>query len=418
MKNWSLNIDFNAAAVHEPSTIDELQSIVGGATKAKAIGAAHSFNTIADTGGDLISMAGLDRVIGIDREAHTVTVEGGISYGALGTWLHAQGYALRNVASQPHFTVAGACATATHGSGDGNQGLASQVVAVDLVTGSGDLVTIAVDDDDFAAVAVGLGACGVIARATLAVTETFDVAQELHVDLPFPNAIDHLDEIFASAYSVSYFTDFRSDAVDQLWRKHYLEPGDGRLPQTPDSYFGATKATERLSPSGPAHAHRMTAQLLEPGPWFERLPHGRFDMPLEPGSQLQSEYFVSRENGPAAFAALAELGAVMSPVMVMGEIRTVAGDDLWLSPYPIDSLALHLSLTTDWPAVRPVLREVEAALAPFAPRPHWGKLYEMDASSIVAGYPRFGDWAAVVERLDPAGVFRNPFLDELLDAAR
>ncbi|MGI9613109.1 MAG: FAD-binding protein [Acidimicrobiales bacterium] len=416
MKNWSLNIDFNAAAVHEPTTIDELQSIVARAPKAKALGSAHSFNTIADTGGDMISMAGLDRVIGVDREAKTVTVEGGISYGALGPLLHSEGSALRNLASQPQFTIAGACATATHGSGDGNRGLATQVVSVDLITGTGDLVTIDDDDEDFAAVAVGLGAFGAIARATLAVTETYDVAQELHLDLPLSNAIDHLDEIFASAYSVSYFTDFRSNTINQLWRKHHLEPGDGRLPQTPDRYFGATRAAEKLAPSGAKDADRVTDQLLESGPWFERLPHGRFDVPLEPGSQLQSEYFVEREDGPAALAALAELGPVMSPVMVMGEVRTVAGDELWLSPYPTDSLALHLSWTTDWAAVRPVLREVEAALAPFAPRPHWGKLYEMESSSIVERYPRFGDWAAAVERLDPAGVFRNPFLDDLLAA--
>ena len=414
MQNWSRNISFNAAKVHEPTTIDELQRIVSGSSKVRAIGATHSFNAIADTSGDLISMTKLDGVIAIDRDRGTVTVEAGITYGALGERLHAEGLALTNMGSLPHFSVVGACATGTHGSGDGNGGLATQLVALDFVTGNGELMTVSKSDPDFGAIAIGLGAFGIVARATLAVEETYQMAQELHLELPLATAIDHLDAIFASAYSVSYFTDYQTSNVNQLWRKYRLDPADELLPQTPETYFGAKRSRAKLGPKGPDGTDNITEQFLEPGPWFERLPHVKRQHPMQPGSQLQTEYFVAREHGPSAFAALADLGPLMAPVMVMGEVRTVAGDDLWLSPYPFDSLALHLSWTTDWPAVRTILPEIEAALAPFEPRPHWGKLYEIEPAEVRGLYPRFDEWAQAVNRYDPTGIFRNDYVEQLL----
>jgi xylitol oxidase len=304
--------------------------------------------------------------------------------------------------------VAGACATATHGSGVTNANLAAAQRAVELVTADGERRTVTRADGDFPAVAVGLGAFGAVTAVTLAVEPTYGVRQVLFEDLPLVDALAHFDEIMAGAYSVSLFTTWRTDAVDQVWCKCR---DDEPTPDVP----GARLATRALHPIGSLSAEPCTEQLGVPGPWHERLPHFRLGFTPSSGAELQSELFVDAAHGPDALRTLAAMADELAPVVQVSEVRTVAADDLWLSPCcGRASVAFHFTWVPSWAAVEPVLRRVEAALAPFGARPHWGKLSTMDGGTLYERYPRLADAAAAMDRVDPHGRFRNAFLDRVL----
>ncbi len=424
-RNWAANVTFGAARVHRPESIDQLQQIVADAAAAgrrvHAAGSRHSFSTVADTEGDLVSMERMNRIVGIDRDAGTVTVEGGIRYGELASALQADGLALHNLPSLPHITVAGAVATGTHGSGDGNANLASAVSTIELVDAAGQLVRVSPETTpgDFDGAVVALGALGVAARLTLAVEPTFDVAQDVYRSLPIGLAIDHLDELMASAYSVSLFTDWTSATVHQVWCKRRVDAGAGAgsvdVADTPGELFGAQRASLALHPVEAVSAEACTEQLGVSGAWHDRLPHFRLDFTPSVGDELQTEYFVSRRDGQAAMLAVQALGDLLAPLLLVSEIRSVSADDFWLSPaYGRDSLAIHFTWRPDQPAAMAVLPSIEAALAPFAMRPHWGKLTTIPTADLRPRYPHFDDFVALVGRIDPAGVFRNDYLDRLL----
>ena len=141
------NVTFSAERFHRPASLPQLQQLVAGSARVRALGAAHSFNRLADTPGDLVSVAGLPRLTDVDTAGSSVTVSAGLRYGELAVALHGAGRALRNLGSLPDISVAGACATATHGSGDGNGNLATAVSAVQMVSADGDLVTVSRDAD-------------------------------------------------------------------------------------------------------------------------------------------------------------------------------------------------------------------------------------------------------------------------------
>src|SRR2546423_9945772 len=160
MQNWAGNHEYTAARIHFPQSVDEICARVARSTKVRGLGTRHSFNAIADTTGELISTKNLDKIVSFDRnpDRPTVTVEAGVTYGQLCPILHEEGYALHNLASLPHISVAGACATATHGSGDANKILASIVSAMELVTADGNVQSIT--GDQLKGSAVNLGALG------------------------------------------------------------------------------------------------------------------------------------------------------------------------------------------------------------------------------------------------------------------
>ncbi len=419
MRNWAGNVAFTAAAYHRPATIEAVQAIVVAAAAAgrrvRAIGSGHSFSTVAaiEPGGEIVSMLGLSRVVSIDREAMTVTAEGGIRYGELATALHRAGLALHNLPSLPHITVAGAVATATHGSGVANGNLATAVRAVELVTADGSLLRLDVDDPRFAGSVVGLGALGIVVRVTLAVEPTFDVAQTVYRDLPFDVACDLLHEVMGAAYSVSLFTDYQRGVFQQAWWKGRV----GIDSRAPASLLGASPAAVALHPIESVSAESCTEQLGRPGPWSDRLPHFRLGYAPSSGNELQSEYFVDRSHGAAAIAAVIDLADELASVIQISEIRTVAADELWLSgSFGRDALALHFTWIPDQAAVLALLPRLEAALAPFDARPHWGKLTTIGPATLRGLYPHWSDFDALVGQLDPAGTFTNPFLDALLRA--
>lgn len=408
LTNWAGNQIFRSARPHRPASLDELRAIVARAPKIHALGSRHSFNDIADSA-ELIALDGLDQSIEIDRRARTVTVNAGIRYGELAQALEREGLALHNMASLPHISVGGAVATATHGSGDANGNLATAVAALELVTSEGDLLCLSRGDDDFAGMVVGIGALGVVTRLTLDVQPSYLVRQEVFEHLAWDVLFDQFDTVMSSADSVSLFLDYGVD-VGQVWTKTRVEPDDPR-PRM-DHLLGARAAARTVHPVLGFSAENCTEQLGVPGCWMDRLPHFRLDAIPASGAELQSEYMVPRRSAVAALRVVRDLAPAIRPHLLTSEIRTVAADDLWLSSaYGTDTVCIHFSWKPDLNAVNGIMPSIEAALAPFDARPHWGKLFAATARDLDARFERLPDFRRLADRLDPRRAFRNAFLE-------
>jgi xylitol oxidase len=418
--NWAGNLTFSAAEVHRPATVADLRTLVAGSRRAKALGSGHSFSDIADTDGTLIDVSALPPEIDVDSAARTVRVAVGVRYAELAAELHARGFALPNLASLPHISVGGSVATGTHGSGDANGSLATAVSAVDLVTADGAIHTMSrtKDGDAFNGAVVALGALGVVTHLTLDLRPDFAVRQRVLTGLDLADATAHFDAITSAAYSVSLFTDWRGPRFNQVWLKRLADDATGATDADAAADFPwAEPATAKLHPVPGVDPLHCTEQFDEPGPWHERLPHFRPGFTPSNGEELQSEYLVPRAHAAAALAALDAVRDTIAPVLQICEVRTVAADRLWLSPaYGHDTVGLHFTWVKDTEAVLPVLAAVEAALDPYEPRPHWGKLFTCDPAAVRARYPRMADFQELVAATDPAGVFSNAYLDRMLRA--
>jgi len=428
--NWAGNITFTAARLHRPDSLGALRAAVAGAERVRALGSGHSFNRIADApGADLVSVAGLPPVVEIDTSAGVALVSAGLRYAAVAEHLDRAGFALPNLASLPHISIAGACATGTHGSGDRNGGLATAVSALRLVGPDGAVAELsrAADPESFPGAVVGLGALGVVTSVALDLVPAFDVAQYVYEGLGLDRLAEDFDAVFGAGHSVSVFTDWAS-GEGSIWLKLRLE-------RDPDAYLGggldtdaefAVKAPEPVwlgarRAAGPRHpvpgmpAEYCTEQGGLPGPWHERLPHFRPDFTPSSGEELQSEFFVPRAAAPRALAELRSLAGRIAPVLQISEIRTIAADDLWLSPsHGRDSAAFHFTWVKDTEAVLPVVAAVEERLAPLGARPHWGKVFTTPLEQAAALYPRIDDFRRLVAERDPGGKFRNPYLAALV----
>jgi xylitol oxidase len=410
--NWAGNVAFSASGFHRPSSVPELQHLVASGRQVRALGTGHSFNTLADTPGDLVSLAGLPRVIEVDTANASVSVGAGLAYGELAAELNAAGQALHNLASLPHISVAGACATGTHGSGERNGNLATAVSAVEMVTADGDLVTVSRDGDPdrFPGAVVGLGALGIVTRMTLDTLPAFEVRQYVYDDLPLEQVTEHFDQIAGSAYSVSLFTDWRGPLFRQGWLKRRTDVTDSWAPEP--RWMGGRLADGPRNPVPGMDPAQCTEQLGVRGPRPERLPHFRPELAPGSGDELQSEYLLPRGSGIEGLQALRPIAGLIAPVLRICEIRTIAADELWLSPsYQRDSVAFHFTWIKDWPAVKPVLGEIEKRLAPMHARPHWGKLFRTGPEAMPGLYPRLDDFRQLMRCYDPAGKFRNGLLD-------
>lgn len=415
-QNWSGHHTFSASRVHLPETVEQLQAIVRRSRKVKVLGSRHSFNDIADSVEELISLDQMDQTLAIDPVARTVTVSGGITYGRLCQGLQAAGYAIHNMASLPHITVAGAISTATHGSGDTNGNLATAVSAIELVKANGEVVTLRRGQADFDGAVVGLGGVGVMARVTLDITPTFMMQQEVYETLPMSQVAAHFDEIMASAYSVSFFTDWQKERVNQVWLKRRLV--DSQQLALASTFFEASLVPTQTHPVPTLSADPCTEQMGTVGVWNERLPHFRIDHTPASGNELQTEYFVARQNAVAAMRAIIGLQPQMQEFLWISEVRTVAADELWMSSaYGQPTVGLHFSWRKNWAAAKRFLPVLEAALEPFHARPHWGKIFIMSPARLQAVFPRMADFRALLQRYDPTGKFRNPFLDTYIFGA-
>jgi xylitol oxidase len=415
LRNWAGNHAYGARAIHTPTSVEELQAVVRSSATLRPLGSRHSFNDIADTGGDLVSWTRMPRVFELDRAARRVTVDGGVRYGDLCGPLEAEGFALSNLASLPHISVAGACATATHGSGDRNGNLATAVAALEVVTADGEIVAFDREGDpaSFNGAVVSLGALGVVTRLTLELQPTFQVRQDVYEHLPFERAVEHFDAITASADSVSLFTDWRGPVIDQVWRKRRVQ--DEAMAEPEPEFHGARLATAAIHPIRGLPAEACTEQLGVAGPWHERLPHFRMDHTPSSGDELQSEYVVARHHAAEALQAMDAMRDRFAALVQVSEVRTIAADDLWLSTANgRDSVAIHFTWLSDWDGVRAVLPAIEAALAPYEPRPHWGKVFTMPGERVRASYDRLSEFLSLAATHDPNGKFRNAYLDRTI----
>lgn len=415
--NWSGNLTYSTDHLYEPKTIEELQQTIKSCSKLRALGTRHSFNGIADSRENQVSLSNF-REMSLDRANRTVTVGAGIRYGDLAPYLDRNGYALHNLASLPHISVAGACATATHGSGNKNGNLSTAVTALEIVSASGEVIHLSRerDADRFYGAVVNLGAIGVAAKVTLRVQPTYKVSQVVYQNLSFGHLEKHLEDIFGSGYSVSLFTDWQNHQATQVWIKSRIQ-AESAVKPAPE-FYGARLATTDLHPLTGHSAENCTEQLGIPGPWYERLPHFRMNFTPSSGAELQSEYFVPRDNGYQAILAVEQLRDFITPHLFITELRAIAADDLWMSPcYQRDSLAIHFTWKPEWEAVKKVLPMIEEKLAPFEARPHWAKLFTVPPSRLQSLYPKLGAYKDLLTHYDPAGKFRNEFLNTNLFGA-
>ena len=247
-------------------------------------------------------------------------------------------------------------------------------------------------------------------RVELTTVPTFSVRQDVAQELPWDDYLDNFDAIMSAAYSVSAFTRWDDPAVRDIWFKSKAGSDGGRVPEVP----GARWATTPVHPLPGVDPSACTEQLGVAGPWHERLSHFRLEFTPSAGDEVQSEYLLPRRNVVAAVEAMRRLGPKVAPLLATSEIRTVAGDDLWLSPFDEPSVGFHFTWLPREADVRAVLPDVEAALLPLGARPHWGKVSTVDPRDMAALYPRFGDFRALADRFDPEGRLRGGFVGRLL----
>jgi len=396
MRNWAGTYEYRAGTVHRPASVEELQEIVARSPRVRVLGSRHSFTDIGDSA-ELVELDGLPGEVEIS--GGTVTVPGHMRYGDLAERLHAEDLALHNLGSLPHISIAGAIATATHGSGNGNGNLATEVAGLELIISAGERITARRGDPDFDGMVVALGALGAVTRVTLDVEPAYEISQRVFEGLPW----EAVPEVFGAAYSVSVFTSW-GDAADQVWFKARGEP--------PQELAGARPAAADVHPLPGMDPVNCTRQQGVPGRWSDRLPHFQMGFTPSAGEEIQSEYHVARADAVEAIDALRALGDAIRPALQITELRTVAADDLWLSPqYGQDTLGFHFTWKREPELVTRLNAAIELALGPFAPRPHWGKLFLAGAATIADRYERLPDFARLVERLDPRGAFRNDWLE-------
>jgi xylitol oxidase len=412
LTNWAGNLEYSTENLYRAGSLEQAREFVKTHSRLKVLGTRHCFNKIADSSNQFLSLKGVDEVLSLDPQAHTVTVAAGITYGQLSPYLHGKGFALHNLASLPHISVAGSCSTATHGSGEKNGNLATVVAALEFVTADGESLRLSRQNDGekFAGAVVGLGALGVITKVTLAIQPTYMMRQYVYENLPLAQVKDHFDAIEASAYSVSLFTDWQKQRFNEVWIKSRTEKGLA-FDATPE-FYGAKLATKNLHPIAELSAENCTEQMGVPGPWYDRLPHFKMGFTPSAGKELQSEYFVPRQHAVEAILAVERLCDQVSPHLLISEIRVIAADDLWMSPcYKQPCATIHFTWKQDWPAVRKLLPVIEKELRPFKARPHWGKLFATPPEDLKSIYEKLPAFIDLCKTYDPQGKFRNEFLN-------
>jgi xylitol oxidase len=412
LQNWAGNLTYSTDHVYYPKTAEEVQQLVKKYNKIKALGTRHCFNTIADSKDNFLSLRDLNKLVALDANAHTVTVEGGMKYGELAPLLNEKGFALHNLASLPHISVAGAITTATHGSGVKNGNLSTAVTALEIVTADGDIVQLSKDKDGekFYAAVVGLGAIGLITKVTLAIQPAFLMRQYVYEKMPMKQVKDHFDKIVSAGYSVSLFTDWQSENINEVWIKSRVD--DVANSQSRPDFFGANPASTNMHPIAALSAENCTEQMGVPGPWYERMPHFKMGFTPSSGKELQAEYFVPHHHAVEAILAVQRMGKSIGPHLFISEIRTIDADKLWMSPcYKQPSVTIHFTWKQEWDAVSKLLPVIEKELAPFNVRPHWGKLFTLSPKILASRYEKFSAFKQVIKEYDPNGKFRNEFLN-------
>ncbi len=403
-RNWAENHEY-AGSIVRPADVDELRSIVAGADRVRALSTRHSFNACAD-GDVIVDLTGLPTSAHIDPAAASVQIRGAVTYGALIPELGAYDLAVHNLASLPHISVAGAVATGTHGSGDTNGNLATAVRSVELLLASGDVITVGRDDPRFAGTVVGLGALGVVTGITLDLQPSWSMHQQVHEDLNIEEWAANFDAISALGDSTSAFTRWDT-TIEQLWIK-----SDAARP-LPEDVLGSPPSAVDRHPIRALSADACTEQRGIIGSWADRLPHFKLGFTPSAGDEVQSEFFIDRRHLPDAARALCSIEAVMRDALLISEVRTVASDDLWMSPHQgRDSVAFHFTWVLDNDMAASAASAVWRALEPFGVRAHWGKVAPF-GPDVLGEYEHADAFIGLADDLDPEGRFRNEWFDRI-----
>lgn len=414
LTNWAGNLTYSTGDVYYPKTVEEVQEVVKKCDKLRALGSRHSFNTIADSTANQLSLQNLNKIISLDKNANTITIESGTRYGDFAPYLDENGYALANLASLPHITVAGACATGTHGSGVNNGNLSTSVAAIEFVNAKGHVIALSKkkDVDKFYGAVVHLGTIGIVTKVTLDIIPTFKMKQIVYLDMPMSELKNNFNDLESMGYSVSLFTDWKNKNINEVWIKSRI---DNNAITAVSDLYGAKPADKNMHPIASESAENVTDQMGVPGPWYERMPHFKMGFKPSAGKELQTEYFVPIEHAYDAIMAVEKLNEKITPHLFITEIRTIHADEFWMSPcYKQTSVAIHFTWKQETDAVMNLLPLIEEQLSPFNAKPHWAKLFTMQPKVLQSRYEKLADFKQIVEEFDPKGKFRNEFVEKNL----
>jgi len=404
IRNWGGNLEYGSDTWLAPASIEELSEIIRRG-KVRPIGTKHSFSKVAVGAGPLVSAAGLAFEPIISSDGKSVTVSAATRFGDLAVFLEQHSLALPNMGSLPHISIAGAAATGTHGSGDNNPILSSSVLSFSFINHLGEVLTLSKGDEHFEAARLGLGAYGLWVSVSLAVVPSFQIRQDVYLDIPWSAFYENPKTLTGAGYSVSLFTKWGNQTIDQCWVKSSdLAAAGGEL---------AGKKPEPVSRKelAPGVGDNLTEQGGKPGPWLDRLPHFRLDATPSAGDEIQTEYFVLRDQVVGATKALNAIGEKINNTLIITEIRTIAQDDAWLSPMNRgDSVALHFTWKNDAQAVDQAVDLVEETIAEFEPIPHWGKLHHFNLEKLENVHLKLGAARKVFDLMDPAETFSTDYL--------
>ncbi|WP_181028556.1 FAD-binding protein [Pseudoclavibacter sp. RFBA6] len=406
--NWAGSLTYTAREIVAPASIAEMASVVAEADQVHALGTRHSFSDVADAAGVLIDLSRIPLDLVIDEREGSASMSAAASYGQVAPDIDRAGFALHNEGSLPHISVGGATATGTHGSGTALGSLSTAVRALELLGQDGSLQVLTRDSPAFRGSVLHLGLLGVVTRVTLDLEPSYRMRQDAYGAMPWDTYLEWLPEIHDSAYSVSTFTTFDGTVSEMLVKTRI--PDGAENAEVAGTLYGAPLLA--ADPSRTSH----TARDGTAGPWWDRLPHFPIHAAPSVGSELQSEHFVPMRHAAAALEVVRAAAPRLQPLLHVCELRTMAGDDLWLSPSQGEAV---LCIAFTWKKlaepVAALLSELERKLLPFDARPHWGKLSLLDSTETAALYPLLPEFRELASGIDPNRKFSSSFGTRVLD---
>lgn len=428
-RNWARNVTATPAAMVRPRSVDEVQAVIRGAAnrgaRVKAVGAGHSFTAIAATDGILLDLGRLQGLVAVDPASGRARFRAGTALHQVPGLLEPYGLAMTNLGDIDRQTLAGATSTGTHGTGLRFGGLATQITGVTLVTADGRLLEVneAVNAELLPAVRLGLGALGVLVEVELQCVPAFLLAAAERPE-PFDRVLDELDERVRTADHFEFYWWPHTDRV--MTRTNRRLPGDAvRHPESAlrrlveeqllqNGALGLKSALGAIAPATTPAINRFATRVYGDRDLTDTA-HAVFTSPRRVRF-LESEVAVPRAALPEALRAVRarierEGWRISFPV----EVRVAAADDTWMSTaYGRETgyIAVHRYWRDR--GAEPYLRAVEQLLADLDGRPHWGKLHWRDADDLRRRHPRFDDFVAVRDRLDPDRRFQNDYLARVL----
>ncbi|MGW4158259.1 D-arabinono-1,4-lactone oxidase [Streptomyces sp. NPDC004788] len=429
-RNWAGNEEARPSRVLRPASTEDVATAVKDAVRdglrVKAVGSGHSFTGAAVAPDVQLRLDRFDGVTSLDAETGLVTVEAGMPLWKLNPLLAAHGLALENMGDIDRQTVTGAVSTGTHGTGARLGGIATQIRALELVLADGSVVTCSPTErpELFAAARVGLGALGVITRVTLQTVPLFAIHAR-DAAMPVAETLERVQELADTNDHFEFF--WFPHSTTALTRRFRRLPGDTplrpvgefarRLDETLTNVgFEALNRVGTRFPGLVRPSARLAARLMSSREWTDHS-YKVFPSPREVRFH-EGEFAIPREHAVDALRAIKRwIDEHDERVSFPLEVRFSAGDDIWLSTANgRDSCYIAFHQYHRMPYQR-YFTACQDILAGFGGRPHWGKMHDLDAGLLRPRYDRFDDFVALRDRLDPAGVFGNPYLDRVLGPA-